>query len=249
MLEETNNNKNTDLENEMLIKQLLEGDRKRLQDELDQKRYPCLICDEEYTIDNIYLLDNCNHRYCRDCLEQMLKTKINDGKVQDVRCPDPRCNVQIDYNQIRQIIRDNDIFAKYEQFNLKRALESMPDLRWCPRPGCQNAMIGSPDMPMMICSNETCRFSFCFVCKEEWHADISCEKYQEWKLENNEAEARYADWVRQFAKACPKCTSPIEKNGGCNHMTCMKCKHQFCWLCSVDYKTDHWSTSSCTQYS
>jgi len=30
---------------------------------------------------------------------------------------------------------------------------------------------------------------------------------------------------------CPRCQVCIEKNGGCNHMQCSKCKHDFCWMC------------------
>lgn len=30
---------------------------------------------------------------------------------------------------------------------------------------------------------------------------------------------------------CPGCNVPIEKNTGCNHMQCIKCKAGFCWLC------------------
>ena len=29
----------------------------------------------------------------------------------------------------------------------------------------------------------------------------------------------------------------IEKNGGCNHMTCRKCNFEFCWLCSQNWRT------------
>jgi len=249
LLSEETNNKKEELESEELIKRLIEEDKKRLQEELDKKRYQCLICDEEYIIEYIYVLDNCNHRYCLDCLGQMLKTKIKDGRVQEIKCPSPNCGSQIDYNQIKQIVRDDDLFAKYEEFNLKKTLESIPDLRWCPRPGCGNAMIGSSDVPMMICSNDRCRFTFCFKCKEEWHADVTCEQYQQWKIENSESESRYIDWVRNNTRQCPKCKTPIEKNGGCNHMTCKHCKHEFCWLCYMDYTSSHWETSSCTQYS
>jgi len=32
-------------------------------------------------------------------------------------------------------------------------------------------------------------------------------------------------------KKCPKCKILIEKNGGCNHMTCPKCEVHICWRC------------------
>src|SRR5687768_12112685 len=39
---------------------------------------------------------------------------------------------------------------------------------------------------------------------------------------------------------CPKCRSPIEKNGGCMHMTCRiaSCAFEFCWLCRGPW-TEH----------
>lgn len=29
-----------------------------------------------------------------------------------------------------------------------------------------------------------------------------------------------SNWIAANTKVCPKCKSTIEKNGGCNHMTC-----------------------------
>ena len=35
-------------------------------------------------------------------------------------------------------------------------------------------------------------------------------------------------------KQCPKCRYWVEKNEGCNHMTC-RCQKQFCYVCGGDY--------------
>ena len=38
----------------------------------------------------------------------------------------------------------------------------------------------------------------------------------------------------------------IEKNGGCNHIKCYRCKHEFCWMCLGDCKTSH--LMRCSRY-
>ena len=55
-------------------------------------------------------------------------------------------------------------------------------------------------------------------------------------VEKEEADSENLKWLKEFTKPCPnpKCNTSIEKNTGCNHMTCFKCKHQFCWLCLAD---------------
>ncbi|KAK7939301.1 hypothetical protein WMY93_002627 [Mugilogobius chulae] len=39
------------------------------------------------------------------------------------------------------------------------------------------------------------------------------------------------EWVKANCKSCPHCFTSIEKNGGCNHMTCSRCRQHFCWNC------------------
>lgn len=36
-------------------------------------------------------------------------------------------------------------------------------------------------------------------------------------------------------KCCPSCHYPIEKHGGCAHMTCIRCQFSFCWDCLKPY--------------
>jgi len=213
----------------------------------------CTICFSDYPMDQIYTLDSCSHKYCITCLADWITSKITDAQVKSIVCPDPRCHTEVLHSEVYQIVKEKSVLDKYEKFTLQRALESIPDLRWCPRPGCGNAMIGGADTLLMRCSNPTCMFSFCFNCKEQWHADASCAQYQAWKRDSVSGEKTAQQWIRQNTKNCPTCLSPIEKNGGCNHMTCSKCHYEFCWICLQHYTSNHfsgrYSSGGCAQYS
>ena len=41
----------------------------------------------------------------------------------------------------------------------------------------------------------------------------------------------WADENKDNVSFCPTCRTRIEKNMGCNHMTCGFCKYEFCWAC------------------
>jgi IBR domain, a half RING-finger domain len=49
----------------------------------------------------------------------------------------------------------------------------------------------------------------------------------------------YSGWAANIgAHKCPKCHIPIEKDHGCNHMSCPKCSHYWCWTCGLP--VNHW---------
>lgn len=52
-----------------------------------------------------------------------------------------------------------------------------------------------------------------------------------------------------FLPSCPM----LQKNGGCNIMTCSRCRQRFCWLClkrlSFPVDNGHFEIGTCTQYS
>lgn len=37
--------------------------------------------------------------------------------------------------------------------------------------------------------------------------------------------------VEETTRRCPGCRAPIEKTKGCDHMTCIQCRHELFWLC------------------
>lgn len=127
-------------------------------------------------------------------------------------------------------------FVKYEDFTLQAALSKDPNARWCPKPGCGNAMIGDPEYSQMRC--DRCHFEFCFLCHDAWHQG-TCEQFREWKQVNGHADEAYEVWRKQNTRTCPQCRAAIEKNSGCNHMTCGHCQYQFCWLCGGKYTSKH----------
>lgn len=49
-----------------------------------------------------------------------------------------------------------------------------------------------------------------------------------------------------FEEPCPKCGVMIQKDGGCPHMVCQKCRHEFCWLClGAYYSYNHTEFRGC----
>jgi len=65
-------------------------------------------------------------------------------------------------------------------------------------------------------------------------------------IQNIVNEAQTAIYHGFFTVQCPRCGIPIKKNGGCDHMTCRKCTHEFCWICKQDH-LQH-STERCAAF-
>ncbi|KAF8203302.1 hypothetical protein BJ912DRAFT_943537 [Pholiota molesta] len=40
-------------------------------------------------------------------------------------------------------------------------------------------------------------------------------------------------WITESTSVCPGCQSHVQKSEGCNHMTCTRCMHHFCYRCGA----------------
>ena len=59
-------------------------------------------------------------------------------------------------------------------------------------------------------------------------------------------EIQLKNWTKgKRVKRCPRCKIYTKKNEGCNHMTCINCKYQWCWLCEGEYKYGHYDSGRC----
>lgn len=142
-----------------------------------------------------------------------------------------------------------DDLRTYKKWNYKSYTDDNKSVRWCPYKGCDYCIeffdFGGIKDVLCKCGN-----SFCFKCGSESHRPTTCKVSQTWTLKNS-AESENITWIMANTKSCPKCSRPIEKNQGCNHMTCKMCTHEFCWLCSGDWKEHGQNTGgyyNCNKY-
>ncbi|TXG72856.1 hypothetical protein EZV62_001435 [Acer yangbiense] len=193
------------------------------------KELTCGICFDSYPHDEV-LSAACGHPFCSACWRGFISTTINDGPgCLTLRCPDPSCEAAVGQDMINNLASGEDK-AKYSRYLLRSYVEDNRKTKWCPAPGCENAVdfaAGSGNFDVSC----FCSYSFCWNCTEEAHRPVDCGTVEKWILKNC-AESENMNWILANSKPCPKCKRPIEKNQGCMHMTCSPpCKFEFCWLC------------------
>ena len=114
--------------------------------------------------------------------------------------------------------------------------------KWCPTADCGKIIENKfADAIEVTC---TCSKDYCFKCMHEPHMPIDCEMRENWHDTIANHDNANAKWLSRNTKKCPKCKVPVQKNGGCNHITCGQCNYEFCWLCEGDFK-DHQSIMAC----
>ena len=74
-----------------------------------------------------------------------------------------------------------------------------------------------------------------------------CETIRRW-LTKCADDSETANYISAHTKDCPKCNICIEKNGGCNHMQCYNCKHDFCWMCLGNWRTHGSEYYECSRW-
>ncbi|CCI48337.1 unnamed protein product [Albugo candida] len=127
---------------------------------------------------------------------------------------------------LKKFVSDED-FRKYRRYLLRSYVQINKCVKWCPSPGCNKAISSAGGLLSVTCS---CGCVFCLRCGEEAHAPVTCVQLAAWQ-EKCRNESETANWILANTKKCPKCSVRIEKNQGCNHITCKSCNYEFCWIC------------------
>ena len=202
----------------------------------------CQICFDEKTLNDFpsrRMTSNCQHEptdCCNACLAQAISISFGGNMWDDIRCP--ICNEQLEYQDMIELAPPEvfqrytrltnisgelvtDSSVRYDALHLRRAVErDLPNFRWCVGPHCSYGEEHPDDSgPVIECS--ACGLLACFQHLVPWHHGESCSEYDR-RIVARQARAEHKSEkeIKRVAKRCPGCRRFINKNGGCNHMTC-----------------------------
>jgi len=171
----------------------------------------------------------CRHTLCLECFGHYCSTKIKENKLVltpggywSFGCPMNCENSFLEPSMIE--LAGRDLFSRYKEFATKSYLHNEERAIFC-RCGAGIILSGLLRPDNVTC--HICQKSSCTKCLRDSHPGACVQ------LEDSER------FIRKNAKPCPGCQAPIEKNGGCNHMTCSSCRHEFCWLDLQPWDQDH----------
>ncbi|KAF1982289.1 hypothetical protein K402DRAFT_340717 [Aulographum hederae CBS 113979] len=180
----------------------------------------------------------CEHlsNTCHECMQTWIGSEL-DAKGWD-RIPCPECNAVLEYAAIKTLASP-ETFARFDRLSARAAVGQMENFVWCIGPNCGSGQEHAAGIaaPIFVCA--ICRFRQCIVHKMAWHDNETCKEYdyRTTGQKKKDEEKASEDVVNKSSVMCPghKCGARIEKSVGCDHMTCRKCRTEFCYMCQCLY--------------
>ncbi|KAF2632608.1 hypothetical protein BU25DRAFT_319705, partial [Macroventuria anomochaeta] len=197
----------------------------------------CVICTDNRSLSRFPSdppTAHCAHNadVCRRCLRTWISTTFASKVWDEINCP--ICSERLNYEDVREFA-PSKVFRKYRKLSTKAALEAIPGFHWCLMKSCKSGQVIEPATNKFRCVK--CKKTHCIEHNMLWHKGETCREYEYRtnKKIRKEEEKASKKWMKEKAKHCPGCKRPIEKSYGCDHMTCSKCRHEFCWECLAPY--------------
>nr|XP_045014126.1 E3 ubiquitin-protein ligase parkin isoform X2 [Jaculus jaculus] len=225
----------------------------------------CITCTD---VRSPVLVFQCNHRHviCLDCFHLYCVTRLNDRQF----VHDPQlgyslpCVAGCPNSLIKELhhfrILGEEQYRRYQQYAAEEWVLQMGGVL-CPRPGCGAGLLPEQGQRKITCEGDNglgCGLVFCRDCKEAYHeggcsALLAAPGATAQAYQVDERAAEQARWeeasketIKKTTKPCPRCSVPVEKNGGCMHMKCPQpqCRMEWCWNCGCEWNRvcmgDHW---------
>ncbi|KAH3763979.1 ubiquitinconjugating enzyme subfamily protein [Pelomyxa schiedti] len=88
----------------------------------------CPLCNTSKPFDDIYILDECSHRFCKACILRYVEDKLMTS-VQYV-CPLPSCNKQLSVRDMKDLMPKRAANARPTQSSKRASQRIMDELRY-----------------------------------------------------------------------------------------------------------------------
>lgn len=197
----------------------------------------CSVCLDEL-VDSVTL--HCGHVCCSDpCFKLLCMNVANaDKKQEPIRCVCEQdggiCSAVLTPEELQRLLPE-ETFAEVLEGSYALYIQQSPkEYGYCPTADCNfvyrklpanNDQSGRDQARTITCT--TCSFEICTKCSLQ-HTGMTCDNHDE-----ATAEQELPDSFKKEngIQDCPSCGTMIQKNGGCNHMTCGVCGSHVCWVC------------------
>lgn len=213
-------------------------DHKAMLDSIEPTESPtcltCCVCSDAFNAeDTVACSGEDIHFFCKPCLSSYCTVTLQSGSIQSVPCAMPDCKSLFATHDIKSVLSDFDILKiehREESRDRRVALAAKAILH------CECgvvAIVTEEDLGdgRITCPGDGCGRRFCAKCGNEDHGKEGCPP-----------PAETVQWLDKYSKECPNCSNRIEKNGGCDHMTCRPpggCGFEFWWTCGCAYRGQH----------
>lgn len=196
--------------------------------------YPICFCDAEAPVRT-----SCEHMYCQECFEEYCKSVASTSENEfRIKCQGigENCTHAFSLSELQDHL-PSLAFEKLLTSSCEEYIRRHPEsFRYCPTPDCGFIYRCAQDSDAKsfehTCPN--CFEPICTSCHVR-HGGYSCAEYEDIASGGHKALEKLKRELN--IKDCPKCTTPMEKTEGCNHMTCRGCRSHICWVCMAIFET------------
>jgi hypothetical protein len=172
---------------------------------------------------------SCGHVYCGLCFTNMCQAEASTLGAFCITCQGDsgECGKLLHLAEIQRILLSEtfeDILGASFACHVRRH----PDqFRYCTTPDCKQTyrVTSVPEVLPATFTYPRCLESTCTPCHVS-HPGVTCAEHNGDTTGGVEALHKIKQELN--IKDCPNCGTPIEKNGGCNHITCGGCRSHIC---------------------
>ncbi|XP_061600860.1 E3 ubiquitin-protein ligase parkin isoform X1 [Cololabis saira] len=234
----------------------------------NQRRVSCIACTD---VLDLVLVFQCSDRHviCLDCFLRYCQTRLDERQFlhhPEIGYSLP-CAAGCQDSLIREIhhfrILGDDQYGRYQRYGAEECLLTIGGLM-CPSPGCGAGLLPPDGSRRVECDPRLgCGFLFCRTCRGRYHEgacpaleapptpegaqgfQVGQEASQRGRWDQNQNQDQESLLlIQESTKRCPECSVPVERNGGCMHMCCPRCRTEWCWICRIPWNRDcmgnHW---------